>query len=175
MKRLLIVVDYQVDFVTGSLGFLGAEKLDTRICEKISLYRKSGDDVCFTFDTHSDTYLTTVEGRLLPVPHCIEGSVGHSLYGNTATLRNATDKCFYKTTFGSEELFDYLRNEKYESVELVGLVSNICVLSNAVLAKVALPESHIIVDASCTASHDKKLHEAALDTLKGIMVDVINR
>ncbi len=175
MKKLLIVVDYQIDFVSGSLGFDGAEKLDLPICNKIQTYRNNGNEVCYTFDTHSDTYLTTAEGRSLPVPHCIFGTEGHKLYGRTASMPKDNEKCFYKPAFGSTELFDYLRSGKYDEVELVGLVSNICVLTNAILAKTALPEAHIMVDANLCASHDAAMHEKALDVMQGVMIDVINR
>ena len=83
MKRALIVVDYQNDFVSGALGFDGAEKLDDVICRKIDDYKKDGD-IIFTFDTHTENYLDTTEGKNLPVPHCIDGSEGHKLFGKTA-------------------------------------------------------------------------------------------
>lgn len=175
MKKCLIVVDYQNDFVNGSLGFAGAEALDARIAEKIDAYHQSGDDVLFTLDTHGDDYLTTQEGRGLPIAHCIQNTPGHDLFGQTAACRRAQDRCFYKNTYGSEELFDYLRQTMYSSIELVGLVSNICVLSNAVLAKTAQPETEILVDAACTASADPKLHKAALQVMQGLQIQILNK
>ncbi|GHU40554.1 amidase [Clostridia bacterium] len=171
-KRCLIVVDYQNDFVSGSLGFPGADGLENRIIEKIMQYRENGDDILFTLDTHEEDYLTTQEGKNLPVIHCIKGSLGHRLYGKIEVLRKDTDKCFEKPTFGSDRLYEYLKNTPYVSIELVGLVSNICVLSNAVLAKTAQPETPILVDSQATASHDEKLHEAAMAVLKGLQVEV---
>ena len=147
MKRLLIVVDYQVDFVNGSLGFDGAELLDQKIAEKIQQYHMAGDDVVFTLDTHETDYLSTEEGKNLPAEHCIP----------------------------SLKFAEWLSKKDYTDVELVGLVSNICVLSNAVMAKAALPNAHIVVDAACTASFDPALHEKALDVLQGLQVEVINR
>ncbi len=185
MKRLLIVVDYQNDFVDGALGFEGAELLDDRIVNKIEEYRASGDLVCFTMDTHHKDYLSTQEGKNLPIPHCIEGTEGFELYGATALTILDADEVFLKPTFGSSELFMRLHKaqdiatglgvEPFASIELVGLVSNICVLSNAVIARTACPNVPIIVDASCTASSDPVLHEKALDVLEGIQVTVTNR
>ena len=184
MKRLLIVVDYQNDFVDGALGFAGAELLDERIVAKIEEYRGTGDQVVFTMDTHPASYLQTQEGANLPVEHCIEGSEGWELFGGVARARCESDLVFEKPTFGSADLFEYLLEAQakaeadelaYESIELVGLVSNICVLSNAVVAKTACPEVPIIVDASCTASFDSKLNDEVLDVLQGIQVKVINR
>lgn len=185
MKRLLIVVDYQNDFVDGALGFPGAEKLAEPIAQKIAEYRESTDEIVFTLDTHRCDYLETQEGRNLPVEHCLEGTVGHALHDPIASLRESRDEVFRKPTFGSADLFEWLRvaqnaaaelgKTPFESIELVGLVSNICVLSNAVLAKVACPEVPIIVDAACTASFDPALHEKALDAMEGLQIQVVNR
>ncbi|MEG2024360.1 MAG: isochorismatase family cysteine hydrolase [Gordonibacter sp.] len=185
MKRLLLVVDYQNDFVDGSLGFPGAEKLEGPIAEKIVAYREAGDDVAFTLDTHHRDYLKTQEGRGLPVEHCIEGTPGHDLYGQIALLQRDTDTVFRKPSFGSAAFFERSRLSQraadevgkppFASIEIVGLVSNICVLANAVLAKTACPEVPIIVDAACTASHDPALHEKVLDVMEGLQIQVINR
>jgi len=175
MKKLLVVVDYQKDFVDGALGFPAAPALEQPIIEKIEAYRRAGQTVAFTLDTHQADYLSTQEGKNLPVLHCVEGSVGHGLYGRLAGLLREGDEVFEKPNFGSTGLFDYLRGETFDSVELVGLVSNICVLANAVLAKTALPEAIIEVDALCTASFDEALHRAALDVLEGLQVRVANR
>ena len=185
MKKLLIVVDYQNDFVDGSLGFPGAELLDERIAAKIQEYREAGDEVCFTRDTHGRDYLNTQEGRGLPIPHCIEGTPGIELYGRVKDLVQDTDEVFSKGTFGSKDLYKRLSSMQraadeagmlpFESIELVGLVSNICVLSNAVLAKTACPEVPVIVDAACTAAADAAINEKALDILEGLQVNVINR
>ena len=175
MKKCLIVVDYQNDFVNGSLGFPGAVELEQNIVNKIEQYRESGDDVIFTFDTHDEDYLSKREGRYLPVPHCLLGTQGHELYGAVAEHFKYTDTAFNKNTFGSDALFEYLKTTSYESIELVGVVSNVCVFSNAVLARTAQPEAEIIVDAKCTASHNPHLHTAALDAMEGLQMQVLNR
>lgn len=185
MKKLLIVVDYQNDFVDGSLGFPGAELLEGRIIEKINAYRETGDEVCFTLDMHGRNYLDTLEGKNLPVEHCIDGTAGAELYGAVADCAGSCDPVFEKPTFGSKELFgrltdmqrvaDEVGSKPFESIELVGLVSNICVIANAVLAKTACPEVPIIVDASCTDSFDRELQDKAFDVMEGLQIQVINR
>lgn len=175
MKKCLIVVDYQNDFVTGALGFPGAVALEDRIVEKIQSYRAAGDDVMFTFDTHTSQYLLTQEGRKLPVPHCIGGTEGHKLYGKVGQSCDAEDWCFIKYTFGSDAMYDFLKQNRYTSIELVGVVTNICVISNAVLAKTAQPETEILVDARCVASNDDRLNEKALDVMESLQITVTGR
>lgn len=171
--KLLVVVDYQNDFVNGSLGFEGAELLDRKIAHKIRDYHNEGSEVVFTMDTHQPDYLLTQEGKKLPVEHCIEDTQGHRLYGFTAKERTDKDKVFYKDTFGSLELADYLKFRDYESVELVGLVSNMCVLSNAVMVKSALPETEVIVNTDYTASADAELQDKAFDVMDGLQITVV--
>lgn len=175
MKRCLIVVDYQNDFVSGSLGFPGAVRLDARIAEKIEAYRAAGDIIVFTLDTHRADYLDTQEGKHLPVPHCIRDTEGHQLYGRVATLAQAADQRFIKYTFGSDDLYAYLKAAAFAGIELAGVVSNICVLSNAVLAKTAQPETPILVDGRCVASNDDHLNEAALDVMESLQIEVAHR
>lgn len=175
MKKILIVVDYQKDFVSGSLGFKKAAELEKSIEDKIVEYKQRGDEVVFTFDTHMDNYLKTQEGKNLPIPHCIKNTEGWNLYGNIARHCNSNTKRFEKVTFGSMELAEYLSRNGYDYVELIGVVSNICVISNAVLAKAALPEAEIVVDASCTASSDDTLNQKAFDVMEGMQIKIINR
>lgn len=171
--KLLIVVDYQNDFVDGALGFAGAEKLDEKIAQKIKEYHKNNDEVIFTLDTHYKDYSESLEGKYLPVPHCIKGTDGHKLYGKTANSIGKNDKVFEKLTFPSLELAVYLKDKAYECVEIVGLVSNICVLSNAIMVKSALPDTEIIVDANYTDSFDRSLHNKCLDIMEGLHIKVI--
>lgn len=175
MKKCLIIVDCQKDFVNGALGFPEARTILPQIAEKIRQYHAAGHEVIFTFDTHQANYPETQEGRLLPVPHCLEGTDGHALTAEIDCLRQDTDRCFYKNTFASDALYEYLKRTPYESIELAGVVSNICVLSNAVLAKTARPETPVLVDACCTAGNDPKLHTAALAVMTGLQIQVLNR
>ena len=172
MKKLLMVIDYQVDFVSGALGFPGAEKLDAGIAGLIDCRRAEGYDILFTLDTHGADYLNTAAGRGLPIPHCIEGTEGHALYGLTAKARRPEDTVLCKPTFGCARLLDLLRERPYDVIELCGLVSNICVLSNAVVAKTACPEAEITVFSDLTASSDPSLNEAALALLRGLLIQV---
>ncbi|MGV8906083.1 MAG: cysteine hydrolase family protein [Acetobacterium sp.] len=175
MKKILLVIDYQNDFVGGSLGFPKAVALEDAIARKIGEYQKNGDEVAFTFDTHTEDYLSTQEGRKLPVSHCLKGTEGWHLYGKIAALCDETNHCFEKNTFGSLEMARYLAQNKYDSIELVGVVSNICVLSNVVLSKAALPEALISVDAACIASNDDRLNEEALNVMESLQIKVTNR
>jgi len=178
-KKLLLVVDYQNDFVTGSLGFEDAVKIEDNIAAKIKQYREYGQEgqIIFTMDTHGKNYMETQEGRNLPVPHCFDGEEGWQLYGSIAGLKEEGDYVFSKPTFGSFELGDHLKGkgDEYESVELCGVVTNICVISNMVVVKAAMPEVPIIVDASCVASNDVCLEEKALDIMENLHVKVIRK
>lgn len=173
MRQALIVVDYQKDFVDGSLGFPQAAQLEEGICQRICQYREQGGEVLFTFDTHGPDYLSTVEGRNLPVEHCRRGTPGWELYGRVAGLQQPQDRVFEKGTFGSLELAEYLREQGYSQVELAGVVTDICVLSNAVLAKAALPEARIVVDAALTASNVEENKQRALAAMRGLHIEVL--
>ena len=177
MERYLFVIDYQKDFVDGALGFPGAEKLDGRIAEKIRAYGQG--HVLFTRDTHFEEYLTTREGRNLPVKHCIRGSDGWQVYGETGkALAEVNAAAIDKRSFGmdvTDPATAAVLPATADEIELVGLVSNICVISNAVVLQSRYPEATIVVDARCTDSFDKGLHEKTLDVLAGFQVKVINR
>ena len=175
--KYLFVIDYQNDFVDGALGFPGAEKLDEKIAAKIRQYGKG--HVFFTRDTHFENYLSTREGRNLPVVHCIKGTKGWEVYGETAkALAEVDAPGIDKLVFGMDVTDPATANllpESADEIELVGLVSNICVVSNAVVLQSKYPEAAIVVDAACTDSFDKALHEKVLDVLSGFQVTVINR
>lgn len=174
MKKLLIVVDYQNDFVCGSLGSENAKAIENAVADKILEYRNNRDEIVFTLDTHYDDYLSTLEGKSLPVPHCIENTDGHRLYGKTGELVKEDDKIFLKSTYASEELFEYLKNREYISVELCGVITNICVISNAVIVKTALPRAPVYVDANAVASGDNALNRQALNVMKSMHIRVLN-
>lgn len=175
MKKCLIVVDFQNDFIDGALGFDGAGDITDNIVRKIKEYQKENHDVIYTLDTHKSDYLETEEGKNLPVIHCVEGTHGHQIRDEVKELIESNDKQFIKYSFPSLELGNYLKNKDYEVIELCGLVSNICVISNAVIAKSALPNAHIVVDNLATKSFNPELHEKAMDVLEGLHVEVINR
>lgn len=172
MKKCLVVVDYQNDFVSGSLGFEKAKELDSKIANLIEKYHNNSDDVVFTLDTHYDDYMNTIEGKSLPVPHCIKGTIGHNLYGKVSHSVKESDLLFEKNTFGSDKLFEYLKNNRYSSIELVGVVTNICVISNAVIAKTAQPETEIIVNKNLVASNDNKLNDEALSVMSSFQIKI---
>lgn len=171
--KALVVVDYQIDFVNGALGFEGAELLEDIIIDKIEKCRSEGGKVIFTLDTHSENYLETAEGKKLPVVHCVDGTEGHELFGQLPEYVLKDDIVIKKPSFGSLELAAILKANNYDEVELCGLVTDICVVSNAIIAKAALPESKIVVDSSACASFDKSAHEAALKVMKSVQIDVL--
>lgn len=175
LNRCLIVVDYQNDFIDGSLGFKSAIEIKDKIIEKIEEYHRNNDEVIFTMDTHEPDYLQSEEGKNLPIAHCIKGTIGHEIQSDVFSKKNPEDLIFEKHTFPSLELGRYLKTKNYKEIELCGLVSNICVLSNAVIAKSALPDAHILVDALATDSFDKVLHEKSLDLMQGLHIEILNR
>lgn len=172
MKRLLIVVDYQNDFVNGSLGFEDAPKLENTIVKYIQDYQNNGDDIIYTMDTHQENYMETYEGQKLPIAHCIKNTEGWQLYGQTKNLLKDC-LCFEKPTFPSLDLANYLKDKEYKDVTLVGLVSHICVISNAIMVKAALPETPIYVDMKATSSVDQLTHQKSIDVMKSLHINII--
>ena len=173
MNRLLVVVDYQNDFVDGALGFQGAELISHNIAELIKDFRRNGDQVVFTYDTHNADYLETVEGNNLPVPHCIKGSHGWELYPEINALLGDS-KVFEKPGFGSNDLGHYIERNNYEEIYLCGLVSDICVFSNAIIAKAfSSPYTKIKVVRNATSSFDLDMQEKAFDVLKHLHIEII--
>ena len=173
MSRLLVVVDYQNDFVDGALGFQGAEKIAPEIVKLINDFRSSGDEVVFTYDTHNADYLNTTEGKYLPVEHCLKGSKGWQLYPEVAPLLKDA-KVFEKPGFGSKELGHFIEANNFDEIYLCGLVSDICVFSNAIIAKAsASPYARIKVVRNATSSFDLEMQEKAFDVLKHLHIEII--
>lgn len=175
MKKILVVVDMQKDFVDGALGTKEAVKIVGNVAEKIN----SHEGLIFaTYDTHFENYMQTSEGKNLPVPHCIKGSDGWQLDGRVAAaLQKKKFTAVEKITFGSVDLPNMIKNacgdEEFE-IELVGLCTDICVVSNALILKANFPEAAISVDASCCAGVTPETHNAALDTMKCCQIIVNN-
>lgn len=172
MKRLLIVVDFQNDFVCGSLGFEKAKFLEDHIVHLIKEYHMNGDEIIYTMDTHTDNYLESYEGKHLPIEHCIEHTEGWELYGKVKDLLQDS-LCFKKPTFPSLDLAYYLEDKDYQDITLVGVVSHICVLSNAIMAKAAQPDTPIRVDLRGTASGDDDVHQKSIDVMKSMQIEVL--
>ena len=175
MKKLLVVVDYQNDFVDGALGFDGADSIEDEIVKLIDEFEKNNDYVAFTLDTHEPDYLNTTEGQNLPVEHCIKGSEGWQV---RPILEDYMKRhpVFEKHTFGSLDLGNYIRglNVIIDEVYLVGLVSNICVISNAIIAKAALSKNgKVFVVKNATASFDEDMQQKGFDILENLHIKVI--
>lgn len=169
MSKLLVVVDMQKDFIDGALGTKEAQKIVPNVIEEIKNF---DGDVVFTFDTHSSIYLDTREGKNLPVEHCIKGTDGWKLHQDIEPL-SLGKKCFHKPTFGSVELANFVADGDYTDITLIGLCTDICVISNAMLIKAYLPEVDISVKASCCAGVTPESHENALSAMKMCQIDII--
>ena len=180
-KKILVVVDVQNDFVYGSLGSKEAVAVVPNIVKKINEYRNNGDFVIFTKDTHEVNYLNTQEGRKLPVEHCIRNTWGWEIISELAAKEvSDLEKIYYKDRFGYH--WDYqpwigmfeLGKPTYE-VEIIGLCTDICVITNALCLKTEFPEVEITVDASCCAGSTPVKHKAALEVMKSCQINVINK
>lgn len=174
MQKMLVVVDMQKDFVDGALGTPEAAAIVPQVVRKIEVF----DGAIFaTFDTHFENYLETAEGKKLPVPHCIKGTPGWQLDAAVAAaLKTRRFTPVEKHTFGSTDLPGLVAEaagEEAFSLELIGLCTDICVVSNALLLKAAFPEAPISVDAACCAGVTPEKHAAALETMRSCQIDVI--
>lgn len=169
--KLLVIVDMQKDFVDGALGTTEAAAIVPKVQEKLAHCLAEGWTVVFTRDTHTPDYLTTQEGRNLPVPHCIQGTPGWEIIPELTT-----DGCriLDKPTFGSEALARYVAGlQDLEEVQLVGLCTDICVISNALLIKAAAPEVPVSVDAACCAGVTPASHENALAAMQMCQIRIL--
>lgn len=166
MKRTLIVVDMQNDFIDGALGTKEAVAIVDNVKNKIREYADRGDEIIFTRDTHHEDYMETNEGKHLPVPHCIKGTYGWEVADGLAV-----PGAIYidKPSFGYTEWKDY----DLQYVEMVGLCTDICVVSNALMIKALYPEINVRVDARCCAGVTPESHEAALTTMTMCQVEVV--
>ena len=170
MKKLLVVVDMQKDFIDGALGTPEAAAVVAKVREKILSY--PAEDVYATMDTHGEDYLSSQEGQRLPVVHCLRGTEGWSLHPDIAPLIRL-DRIFEKPSFGSVKLAETLAAlPDIEEIELVGLCTDICVVSNALLLKAFLPETRVAVDSACCAGVTPEKHLAALETMRSCQVEV---
>ncbi|MGX8774279.1 MAG: cysteine hydrolase family protein [Bacillota bacterium] len=173
MRKILVVIDMQNDFIDGALGTPEAVAIVENVKEKIRAY--PAGDVFATMDTHGEDYLQTSEGRNLPVEHCIRGSKGWEIREDIAELLDCA-KIYEKPTFGSivlaVDLTELSKQEEIE-IEMVGLCTDICVVSNALLLKAMMPEVRICVDSACCAGVTPESHEAALQTMKMCQIEVV--
>ena len=166
MGKVLIVIDMQNDFVTGTLGNKEAQAIVPNVQAKVKEYADRGDWIIFTRDTHGENYLDTPEGKKLPVKHCINGTEGWQIVPGLEV-----ENCEYidKPTFGWLNWEGFGSNDE---IELVGVYTDICVVSNALILKAKYPEAIISVDASCCAGVTPEKHNAALETMKSCQIDV---
>lgn len=172
MRKILVVVDMQNDFIDGALGTKEAQAIVPNVIAKIKTYAPK--DIFATQDTHPENYLKTQEGKNLPVPHCIKGSAGWEIRPEIAAFIPA-DHVFEKPTFGSIVLAETLQQMAAKEpleIELVGLCTDICVVSNALTIKAFLPETPILVDPACCAGVTEEKHKAALETMRSCQIQI---
>jgi len=173
MRKALVVIDYQVDFVSGSLGGADAVSIESALFERVSEALVSGETVIFTKDTHDSAgYMDTDEGHHIPVMHCIKGTEGHEIYGKLRELA-AGCRVYEKGTFGCPELASDLASEGYDEIEVCGVATNVCVISNAVLIKTNMPECRVCVNPAHVASYDPELGREALRVMASMCIDVV--
>lgn len=174
---VLIVVDMQKDFVDGALGTAEAVSIVPNVAARIERGLAANETILFTRDTHEADYMDTQEGRNLPVPHCIRGSEGWEIIPQLQKYAAAA-KVIDKPTFGSMELGHWLKEENgkmpVNKITLIGLCTDICVISNAMVAKAALPETVVAVDASCCAGVTPQSHQNALEAMKVCQITIEN-
>ncbi len=182
LKKVLVIVDMQEDFISGSLGSEFAKAIVPSVVSKIEQYKalnKVGKaSIVCTLDTHEPTYLETQEGKILPVVHCVKGTEGWKLNKEVDEALEGLYTSYEKMAFGSIMLANELKtmheSDQIEEIEIVGLVSSICVISNALILKAALPEVKITVDAKCIAGVSESDNTAALTVMKMCHINVIN-
>ena len=175
-KKVLVVVDYQNDFVTGTLKAPGAVALEGRISERIEKAYDDGDKVVFLKDTHPKSYLQTQEGKRLPIEHCIVESEGHELYGKVKELENKHGSTsLEKLQFGSLDIAKLLYTEQIKPTEIsvIGLVTEMCVITNALILKTQFRETPIKIEGALCAGATKEGHKAALLVAKACQIDII--
>ena len=167
--KLLIVVDMQNDFISGALGSKLAEAIVPNVVEKVKNYDGT---VIFTRDTHFADYMDTQEGKNLPVKHCIKDTTGWEICNE---LKPYANKVIDKITFSSVDLPNVIKEygEEIEEIELCGLCTDICVISNAMILKATFPEVKIVVDSNCCAGVTEESHQTALNAMKAVQIDVI--
>ena len=181
MTDMLIVIDMQRDFVSGSLGSAEARAIVPAVAARIRRAKEEGSQVVFTLDTHESDYMETREGRFLPVSHCIRGTEGWTLESDIAKECTRGMISFEKPTFGSTALMHHVAaaagskgcvNGKGMTIELCGVCTDICVVSNALLIKAAQPEADLVVDSALCAGVTPEKHQAALETMRSCQIAV---
>ena len=171
-NKILIVVDMQNDFISGTLPTYDKEVVKN-VVAKVEQEQQEGTSVIFTMDTHNENYLNTQEGKNLPIPHCLYKTEGWNIIPELADVKSKC-KVFLKDTFGSNRLIDYITHVvvDVEEIELIGVCTDICVISNALLLKSACPELVISVDSKCCAGVTPEKHEAALEAMRSCQINV---
>ena len=186
LMKALIIVDMQNDFIDGALGTPEAQAIVPNVVNKMKKHKNTDTIILFTKDTHKKDYLDTPEGKKLPIPHCIKGTPGWSIAKPIASEFKSDGYMTYssdtvvngrvlKSTFGSYDLLKILDSDEveFDEIELCGVCTDICVISNAIMIKNYFPDVKVIVDVSCCAGVTPEKHAAALEVMKSCQIDVI--
>lgn len=168
--KVLVVVDMQNDFISGSLGTDEALKIVDNVITKIKAAEANNNIILYTKDTHYEDYFSTLEGIKLPVAHCIKNTIGWEI---PKEILREHQMVFEKETFGSIKLIEYLKTIQFDEIELIGICTDICVISNAMLIKANFPNKKIIVDSTCCSGVSIKSHQEALNVMKMCHIDII--
>lgn len=169
MKKLLAVIDMQNDFITGALANKEAQAVLPAVRERMRRALREGEEIVCTRDTHGSDYLSTQEGRLLPVPHCIRGTHGWQIEESLPAAAQIIDK----PAFGSLALAEKVRDGNYDEAELIGVCTDICVISNALLIKAYAPETKVRVRADCCAGITPDGHKTALEAMRACQIEIV--
>ena len=181
--KILVVIDMQNDFISGTLGTKEAQSIVDKAAKRIEEF--DGGLILFTQDTHQNDYLSTHEGKKLPVTHCIKGTHGWQIHERimeawrnkkgTSQISEVPDNSFHKPVFGSVELVEYIKSRVAEitEIELLGVCTDICVISNAIMLKNTVPETKISVNAACCAGVTPQSHKEALNVMRMCHIDVV--
>lgn len=173
MKKALVIIDMQNDFIYGVLGNDECRAIVPEVVKRVQRAVDDNTDIIFTQDTHQEDYLSTQEGRKLPVSHCIRHTDGWKIIPELAEAAEQRGIIFTKETFGSRAMAEYIREHDYEEIELIGVCTDICVISNAMTIKAFAPELEISVNESCCAGVTPQSHRTAVEAMKACQINIV--
>lgn len=172
MKKALVIIDMQNDFITGVLGNDECRAVVPKVVKRVQEAVNDKMDIIFSQDTHQENYLSTQEGKKLPVPHCMKNTDGWKIIPELAEVAEQKGVIFTKETFGSRAMAEYIMEHSYDEVELVGVCTDICVISNAITIKSFAPELEVFVNESCCAGVSMQSHQTAIEAMKACQINV---
>lgn len=173
MKKALVVIDMQNDFITGVLGNNECRAIVPEVVKRVNKAAEDNIDIIFSQDTHQENYLSTREGKKLPIPHCIQNTHGWEIIPELAEVKEQKGIVFEKETFGSRSMAGYIMEQGYDAVELIGVCTDICVISNAMTIRAFAPELEISINEACCAGVTPQSHQTAIEAMKACQINII--